>query len=371
MTGFDYSRGRQVHLTFFRANPAPSTIRSPAEMSIGCHRADRRCFGWPSCIIGAITLIRIAVLFVTPLQLYPDEAQYWWWAQSPDWGYFSKPPLIAWIIWLTTRLGDPEWAIRLASPLLHAGTALVLFGIGRVAFDARIGFWSALAYATLPGVSYSSGLISTDVPLLFCWAAALYAFLRALDDHGWRWPTLCGVALGIGLLAKYAMIYFVLGAFLAAVLVPRARHLIRSRRGALILLLGLLILSPNLVWNAVNGFPTFVHTEANANWGRAKYDFSSAIWFIFGQLGVFGPLMMAGWMAAICSPRFRDSNHRDSVLLLAAFSAPVLALVIVQIVHLRSECQLGCSCLHRRGALGGRRPLALVERRGRCGSRSA
>src|SRR5436305_10277301 len=86
-------------------------------------------------IVGAITAIRIAVLVLTPLQLYPDEAQYWWWAQTPDWGYFSKPPLVAWIIWLTTRTSEAEWAIRLASPLLHAGTALVLFGIGRLAFN--------------------------------------------------------------------------------------------------------------------------------------------------------------------------------------------------------------------------------------------
>src|SRR5690348_9668066 len=134
-------------------------------------------------IVGTITAIRIAVLLLSPLQLYPDEAQYWWWAQTPDWGYFSKPPLIAWLIWCTTRLSDAEWAIRLASPLLHAGTALILFGIGRIAFDSRVGFWSALAYATLPGVSYSSGLISTDVPLLFCWAVALYAFLRAMNDR--------------------------------------------------------------------------------------------------------------------------------------------------------------------------------------------
>ena len=114
---------------------------------------ERALFRLSLTIVGAITLVRLFVLLVTPLQLYPDEAQYWWWAQSPDWGYFSKPPLIAWLIWLTTRLSDAEWAIRPASPLLHAGTALVIFGIGRLAYDARVSFWSALAYITLPGIS--------------------------------------------------------------------------------------------------------------------------------------------------------------------------------------------------------------------------
>src|SRR3954453_20431675 len=97
--------------------------------------SDRRTlFRLAVLIVGAITATRILVLVLTPLQFYPDEAQYWWWAQAPDWGYFSKPPLIAWIIWCTTRLGDGEWAVRLASPLLHAATALILFGVGRIAF---------------------------------------------------------------------------------------------------------------------------------------------------------------------------------------------------------------------------------------------
>lgn len=280
-------------------------------------------------LIAAVTAVRVAVLVFSPLQLYPDEAQYWWWAQTPDWGYFSKPPLIAWIIWITTRISDAEWAIRLASPLLHAGTALVLFGIGRLAWDGRVGFWSALAYAILPGISYSSGLISTDVPLLFCWAIALYAFLRAGADPGWRWPIVCGLAFGFGLLAKYAMLYFMLGAIIAALLAPRARRVVLSTRGLVILLLGLAILSPNLIWNATHGFPTLAHTESNADWGRAKFDIGNTAAFIAGQFGVFGPFMMAGWVGALWRLA-AEQNRKESCLILAAFSAPVLILVTVQ-----------------------------------------
>jgi 4-amino-4-deoxy-L-arabinose transferase-like glycosyltransferase len=290
---------------------------------------ERRLFWLATLIVGAITVVRIAVLIATQLQLYPDEAQYWWWAQVPDWGYFSKPPLIAWIVWLTTRFSDAEWAIRITSPLLHASTALIIFAIGRLAYDARVGFWSALAYATLPGISYSSGLISTDVPLLFCWAVALYSFLRARGDESWRWPLLCGVALGLGLLAKYAMFYFLLSAAVAAVVDAQARRLVLSVRGAAILLLALLILSPNLLWNASHGYPTFVHTKANANWGHAKYNVANALGFMAGQLGVFGPLMMLGWLAALWQLA-RNSAGAAGSRVLAAFSVPVLTLIIIQ-----------------------------------------
>jgi 4-amino-4-deoxy-L-arabinose transferase-like glycosyltransferase len=280
-------------------------------------------------IIAAITVVRVVVLIVSPLQLYPDEAQYWWWAQNVDWGYFSKPPLIAWIIRLTTLAGDPEWAIRLASPLLHGATALLLFGIGRLAFDARVGFWSALAYATLPGISYSSGLISTDVPLLFCWATALYAFLRALDDPRRRWAFLCGIAIGFGLLAKYAMGYFILCAVMAGAVDRKVRAWVVSWRALATLVLGLAILSPNLIWNAAHGWPTVAHTQSNANWSHAHYSLGNAAAFVLGQFGVFGPLMMAGYLAALW--RLRRSEQRSgNAVVLADFSVPVLILIVIQ-----------------------------------------
>jgi 4-amino-4-deoxy-L-arabinose transferase-like glycosyltransferase len=276
-------------------------------------------------VVGLITLIRVAVLVLSPLQLYPDEAQYWWWAQTPDWGYFSKPPMIAWVVWLTTAVfGNAEWAIRLASPLLHGATALVLYGIGKRCFGERAGFWSAIAYATLPGISYSSGLISTDVPLLFFWAVALYAFLRAMAETGWRWAIVCGVALGLGFETKYAMAYFFLGAGIAAFVSAEARRLVLSARGLAMLGLAVLLLLPNVLWNARHGFPTVAHTGHNADWSHARYSPMSVLSFLGSQFGVFGPVMMAGLLFALW--RLKSPNAR----LLAGFSLPVLLLICVQ-----------------------------------------
>ena len=57
----------------------------------------------------AVTAARLIWLRLGGLDLYPDEAQYWLWSLTPDWGYFSKPPLIAWVIRATTLLlGDDE-----------------------------------------------------------------------------------------------------------------------------------------------------------------------------------------------------------------------------------------------------------------------
>src|SRR6266436_3945441 len=177
--------------------------------------------------VAAITGLRLLWLAIQPADLFPDEAQYWVWSQQLALGYYSKPPLVAWLIALTTGLfGDSEFAVRLSAPLLHAGAAIFVYGIGARLYDRRVGFWSALAYASLPGVSVSAFIISTDAALLLFWAAALYCFVRARDQGGRAWWLAVGVAAGFGLLAKYAMAYWILSA-LGFVLAFRAerRHL--------------------------------------------------------------------------------------------------------------------------------------------------
>src|ERR1700756_36010 len=155
--------------------------------------------------VGAITMFRLLWLALQPADLFPDEAQYWVWSQHLALGYFSKPPLVAGLIAVTTSLfGDSEFAVRLLAPLLHAGAAIFFYGIGSRLYDRRVGFWSALGYASLPGVSVSAFIISTDAPLMLFWAAALYAFVRAREEGKWGWWIAVGVAAGGGVVGKTA-----------------------------------------------------------------------------------------------------------------------------------------------------------------------
>lgn len=293
---------------------------------------ERRLFHLALAIVAAITLARVVVLVVSPLELYPDEAQYWWWAQTPDLGYFSKPPLIAWIIRATASLfGDSEWAIRLAMPLLHGGAALLLFAVGRASFPQRppIAFWSAFAYLTLPGVSYSSGLASTDAPLLFFWALSLFALIRAVQTNAWRWAILCGVAVGLGVLAKYAMLFFGAGAVLAAFLSPQIRAFLLGRRGLFAMAIAAVIVAPNIAWNAAHHFATLSHTAVNADWTHAQFNPLHLVVFLGGQFGVFGPVLMAAWLVALWRLA-KARERRTEEVVLSAFSVAPLVLIAIQ-----------------------------------------
>src|SRR5215218_9297550 len=96
--------------------------------------------------VAVLTILRLAVLFATPLELYPDEAQYWLWSRALGFGYFSKPPMIAWLIAATTTLGNDEAFVRLAAPLLNAGTALALYGVSKQLYGTRTGLVACAIY---------------------------------------------------------------------------------------------------------------------------------------------------------------------------------------------------------------------------------
>jgi len=272
----------------------------------------------------AITGLRLLWLVLQPADLYPDEAQYWFWAQHLALGYYSKPPLVAWLIALTTGLfGESEFAIRLAAPLLHAGTAIFVYAIAARLYDRRVGLWSALAYASLPGASVSGFIISTDAPLVLFWATALYAFIRAREGGRTGWWVAVGLACGLGLLAKYAMAYWLFSALGYALLVPAERRHLRPLLAAAAL--ALLVYSPNFWWNWQNGFVSYVHVRDNAGMSEPLIHPEAFLEFFGSQFAVFGPLFFAGLLVLTASPR---TLAEPRARLLASFALPVLAMML-------------------------------------------
>ena len=279
-------------------------------------------------LVGLLTGLRIALLFSADHNLGPDEAQYWTWAKDLDLGYFSKPPMIAWIIAATTAVfGDGEAAVRLASPLFHMGTALLVFALARDLYDDRVAFWSALTFATVPAVWFSSGLITTDVPLLFFWALALLALHRTLTECSLRWALLLGISIGLGLLSKYAMLYFLLCTVIYLASTAEHRWLLGSRLGLIAIGIALLLFSPNILWNMTHDFSTVAHTAENARWWGQLFEFGDLLEFLGAQFGVFGPILFGALIWGLATRRSRG-HEADRYLL--CFVLPVILIVAIQ-----------------------------------------
>ncbi|MFA7430631.1 MAG: glycosyltransferase family 39 protein [Rhodospirillaceae bacterium] len=291
----------------------------------------------------ALTVWRIAVLFGAPFDLSFDEAQYWGWAQDPSFGYFSKPPLVAWVIWLTTAIGgDAEPWVRLGATLAHAGAALALFLVGRILWDGRVGMWVALVYATLPAVSMSSLLISTDPFLLLFWALALHAYIRALRADGLGWWLLLGLWVGLGLLSKYAMVFFVGSMVLHLAWSAEDRPWLRRAGPWLAMAVGGLVYLPNLWWNRTHGFASYRHTGENVNLKSDLFNPGELAEFLGSQFGVFGPLLF-GALLVLLLVRFRVAARDPRLRLLLAFTVPVLAAISAQAFLSRANANWAAS----------------------------
>jgi 4-amino-4-deoxy-L-arabinose transferase-like glycosyltransferase len=293
-----------------------------------------------------VLVVRITGLVVNPSSLYADETQYWVWSRDLDWGYFSKPPLIAWIIAATTSVfGDSDWAIRLAAPLLHTATALLLALSADRLFGRVPAAWTFIAWITLPSVWLSAAVISTDAVLLTCWSLALYGFIRLRDGAGWSATVMLGTGFGLGMLAKYAMGYFAAGLALAAILDPISRRALLQPRLLAAGALALVIIAPNLIWNWRNDFATVSHTAANANWGADMFNPGEAISFVIDQLAVFGPAFVVVLVASVIVlfRQWRTGRADPRLIVLACFCVPAILVVTGQAFLSRAHANWAAS----------------------------
>lgn len=289
----------------------------------------------------ALLAARLAAILLTGVELYADEAQYWRWSRSFDWGYYSKPPMIAWVIGAVTSVfGNDEWAIRLPAPILHTGAALALFALGRDMYGARVGMLAALGYALMPGVTISASVISTDGVLLPFWATGLWLAWRLRDAKaGWTSAVALGVCIGAGLLSKYAMMYFLIGLALTAGFDAPTRRALLSPKGLAALAVGAAVFAPHMIWNAANDFKTVGHTVDNANLGGELLNPENLGKFLGDQMGVFGPVaflaLLGGLLAFVIRPKGGERDRRD--LWLLAFIVPVIVIIAGQSVLSRAH----------------------------------
>lgn len=289
-----------------------------------------------ACLV-LIALWRLLAAWHGRPELYADEAQYWTWALQPDWGYFSKPPMVAWAIGLSRSLfGDSEVGVRALSPLLYSMTSWVLFLLLRRLFKTDplgedIAFWSALLFATLPLVALGAWLITTDGVLLLFWSLALYFTVRAAETGRWRDWLLLGGALGLGMLSKYSMVFYGLGFLAWLWFEPGQRKLLRDPRPYVAGLFALLLLAPNLLWNAQHHFVSVQHTAEISQLDRGLFHPDALLEFFLAQFLVFGPLTFLALLLLVLRPRVWLVDPR--LRLLAAFTlAPLAAFITLSLL---------------------------------------
>jgi hypothetical protein len=282
----------------------------------------------------ALTAVRLSLLGATDLSF--DEAHYWMWSERLAPAYFSKGPGIAFAMRASTAIfGATEFGVRFFSPVLAAGTSLLLFYFARRLFGATAALWAVVGLNAMPIFNVGAVLMTIDALSVFFWIAAMFTFWLAVErspGFSWYWPA-TGLLIGLGFLCKYTNAFEVLSAFIVLALVPRLRR--EFKRPGVYLLFGVFILCtiPPIVWNAQHAWITVAHLRSRGNLERGFGFHPAEVLLFLGQhFIVYSPLLflVLAW-GVIAS--WRRINQQFKVLFLMWFGLPVFVFYLLLSVN--------------------------------------
>jgi dolichol-phosphate mannosyltransferase len=207
--------------------------------------------------IVALTVV-LRLLYAGAVELMPEETYYWNYARHLDIGYLDHPPMVGWLIAATTALlGEGELGVRLGALCAGAVASFFAYRLTRAMFDRPTALLAAILAQTLPFFFTAGFLMTPDAPLTAAWSGMLFFIYRALiEDRARAWWGV-GACLGVGLLSKYTIVLLGLSTLLFMAVDPRARRWFKRPEPYLAVLLGAMIFSPVIVWNAHNDFASF------------------------------------------------------------------------------------------------------------------
>ncbi|HEX8678983.1 MAG TPA: glycosyltransferase family 39 protein [Chthoniobacterales bacterium] len=276
-------------------------------------------------LIGFVLLANLIFLASGRLQLSEDEAYQWLWAKHLDWSYYSKPPLIAWMQFLSTSLwGDSEFGVRFFAPLCIATASWLMLRLLVREANARVGFIAVLIAAATPLLAGCGILFLPDSLAIVFWTAGLVAAWRAIQQNSTAAWLCAGVAIGLGLLSKqvaFAQIGCLLTFF---ALHPPARGQLRRPAFYAALLIAALCLVPVLVWNTQHDWAMASHIGSRSglgnNWTPSPLHF---VEFIGAEFALITPIFFVGITAAAIT-LWRNKQRSPFALYLFCMSTPLL-----------------------------------------------
>jgi hypothetical protein len=277
--------------------------------------------------LGVITVLRL--IYITQVELLPDETYYFMWSQRMDFCYYSKGPGVAAVIWLGTHLfGANEFGVRFFSPLLALGTSLLMASFARRLYGESVALWTILVLNCIPIFQVGSLVMTIDPLSIFFWMAALYTFWLALEQSpkvSKFWPA-TGALMGLGFLSKYTNAMQLVSIVLLLAFTPKYRKEL-GRRGFWIML-GVFILFtlPPVIWNSQHEWITVAHLTVRGHLEKAfKLDFREFLKFIVLHFGVYSPLIFGAMLAAFWWGIDKGRMHFKPRFLLW-FAAPLFVL---------------------------------------------
>jgi len=169
-----------------------------------------------------------------PFDFTEDESHYWEWSRHLDFGYYSKPPGIAWVLAAAEYIGKALGltgdssgpalmpVLRMPAVLFGVCSGLLSLSLARRMFrDDRAALAVIVLSAAVPMFAIGSLLITIDSPMYLCWAATVYCLWSVVEKtkderRKTKWLYAAGVCAGVGMMFKPVLIAIPICAVIAA-----------------------------------------------------------------------------------------------------------------------------------------------------------
>src|SRR5213082_3230362 len=272
----------------------------------------------------ALTAIRLSLLATTDLEF--DEAHYWMWSERLAPAYFSKGPAIAFVMRASTAVfGANEFGVRFFSPILAAGTSVLLFYFARRLFNATTASWAVVALNVTPIFNIGAFLMTIDALSIFFWLAAMFTFWLAVEKSprfSWYWPV-TGLLTGLGFLSKYTNALALISIVLVLCLAPRLRQ--EFARPGLYSLLGVFAVCtvPPIIWNQQHAWITLTHLRSRGGLEEGfGFHPTEILSFVGEHFLAYSPFLFLAVAWGVIGS-WRRVNQQFKVLFLMWFGLPV------------------------------------------------
>jgi 4-amino-4-deoxy-L-arabinose transferase-like glycosyltransferase len=257
--------------------------------------------------------VLIHILLNGQYGFHRDELDFIMNARQLDWGYVAYPPITPLFARIGLELfGESLRGLRVL-PAIAQGIAMVLAGLMARDMGGRRNAQLMAAFAVfIAPMSLIGGTVIMYFAFDYLWWVLVAFFLvRLLATDEPRYWLGIGAGIGLGMMTKYTMAFWVVG-LVVAILITPARKYLRSKWLYMGAGLALLLCLPNLIWQIQHNFIsldflTAIHARDIA-WGRAAT-------FIPDQLYLTtNPLSLPLWVAGLVLCLFSTSMKRFRTL---------------------------------------------------------
>ncbi|MFV8325973.1 ArnT family glycosyltransferase [Flavobacterium sp. ZS1P14] len=243
------------------------------------------------------------VLISPEYELQRDEFLHLDQAHHLAWGYISVPPVTSWISSIIFFLGNSLFWIRFFPALFGALTLVVVW---KAIEELRGDIFALVLGATcvlFSALLRLNGLYQPNSLDALCWTTFCFILIKYANTENPKWFYIGMVVLAFGFLNKYTIVFLLAGLFPALLLTKRSVFM--DKHFYMSIVLFVLLILPNLLWQYNNNFPVYHHMQqlsetqlVNVN----RWDFlKDQLFFYIGSLFV----IFAGLYALLFYPAFK------------------------------------------------------------------